>query len=939
MKIIKKTFNNSSWNRSILHVILGLLIGCVMIVISHKTILLDNFEKLLYDSLFFLREQTTEEIVSGEKNQYIPKDIVFTAIDDESIAVLGKWPWPRNIHGQLLENLERFGIQSAFFDILFANPEQMPDSLRESIGDDVKLLAIIEAHYDKMDNIFAEVLGESDNDFIASKLTLEETSPADSRQAAMHRRLESIPAPAETEVLFKGVLPLWPPFVNSAQPLIVNQYLDSDGTVRSCPLLFPYNNHENEPRYYLSAALSLVIDYLRAEPEDIEIADRYLIIHNAKIPAVDKKTGTFRLFRMDIDSLESDILDDQDNFNTNLYNFLLNEYGYFYPDSDMPALPLPVRLEKTGNGFKLLEGREIIEAAKTLGVRNISVILYEAGDFKISHRLHSSGNPFTFLINYAGSEQVRYKNPYTNAIEVHSPVTTVSYADIADGGLPELPDLTSNSIASLSLDKYKTWFTSYCRKLGIEQDQNLLPEDIFDGLQAEYSKKFRTLYGTHVFIGYQSRGVTYDILQTPYDTMFGTHVLINAVSTIISGNQLHPLPLFQEILLVLLLGAASAFLYSRFPLKLRGIIFASEMILLYFACYILFARFNRIVNMSLILSSQTLLFVSSTLLMLLFEEKDKRFYQSTFSRYLSPEVIEALYKSGEHPRLGGESQTITAFFSDIEGFTTISEAMEPKMLVDFLNTYLSAMTKIISENQGTLDKYIGDAIVAFFGAPYHYDDTPLKAVTTALLLQRRLEELKKVWADMEAPWPQAAGNLRMRIGLNTGNIITGNIGSYLRMDYTMIGDDVNLASRLESAAKQYGLYTLMSEKTYLHEFICNDGKLRCVRDFVHARFIDRIIVMGRSKPVNIYEPLYFTLEENKPLENLINNFSAGMNKYRLMNWTGAITEFEKSAGFEIESSSGINPSLKYIDRCRHYQEDPPAEKDGKWDGVFTLKNK
>jgi adenylate cyclase len=192
---------------------------------------------------------------------------------------------------------------------------------------------------------------------------------------------------------------------------------------------------------------------------------------------------------------------------------------------------------------------------------------------------------------------------------------------------------------------------------------------------------------------------------------------------------------------------------------------------------------------------------------------------------------------------------------------------------------------------------------------------------------------------MDQPWTEAVGDMNMRIGLNTGNMITGNIGSYMRMDYTMIGDDVNLAARLESAAKQYGIYTLMSDKTYFHQFGCDDGRYRSVKDFVHARFIDRIIVKGKSEPVDIYEPLFFLSEKNEKLEELNNSFSKGTEKYLKMDWAGAIKEFKKSTKLEDSLEGRINPSLKYIDRCKLFQNTPPAASDGEWDGVFILKSK
>ena len=190
------------------------------------------------------------------------------------------------------------------------------------------------------------------------------------------------------------------------------------------------------------------------------------------------------------------------------------------------------------------------------------------------------------------------------------------------------------------------------------------------------------------------------------------------------------------------------------------------------------------------------------------EGKDKAYLKASFGNYVSPELIDQMFESGEAPSLGGEEGYNTAFFSDIASFSSFSEKLEATELVELLNEYLEAMTNILLENGGTLDKYIGDAIVAFYGAPMEVDDHELLACRTAIKMQKRLEELRGIWQEEGERWPEIVHHMQNRIGINTGPMVTGNMGSDSRMNYTMMGDTVNLAARLESSAKQYGIYTV-----------------------------------------------------------------------------------------------------------------------------------
>ena len=200
-----------------------------------------------------------------------------------------------------------------------------------------------------------------------------------------------------------------------------------------------------------------------------------------------------------------------------------------------------------------------------------------------------------------------------------------------------------------------------------------------------------------------------------------------------------------------------------------------------------------------------------------------------------------MYEEKQAPTLGGVQGHHTAFFSDIQNFSTFSEVLEPNKMVSLMNEYLTVMSKVIFENEGTLDKYIGDAIVAFYGAPAPVENHEIKSCYTALQMQDALEELRIKWKK-EGGWPDIVYSMQHRIGLNCGKMVTGNMGSEMRMNYTMMGDTVNLAARLESSAKQYGVYNFVGENIYE----------KTKREFVF-RFLDFVKVKGKNIPVKVYE--------------------------------------------------------------------------------------
>ena len=247
---------------------------------------------------------------------------------------------------------------------------------------------------------------------------------------------------------------------------------------------------------------------------------------------------------------------------------------------------------------------------------------------------------------------------------------------------------------------------------------------------------------------------------------------------------------------------------------------------------------------------------------------------------------------------------------------------------------LTAMTNILLDNGGTLDKYEGDAIIAFFGAPMPVENHAYSACKTALLMQDQLKELREKWTSEGDKWPPIVHNMRMRIGLNSGPIVTGNMGSNVRMNYTMMGDAVNLSARLEEGAKQYGVFTLISEDT-----------LKLAEGNFLYRWIDKVRVVGKKIPVMTYELLHMDKDRApQELVEMVGVYEEAKQLYEAMRWDEAIALFEKCIPNEPhnpEHAGGCKttPSHVFIARCEEYKKNPPVPDGEEWDGVYVATHK
>lgn len=291
------------------------------------------------------------------------------------------------------------------------------------------------------------------------------------------------------------------------------------------------------------------------------------------------------------------------------------------------------------------------------------------------------------------------------------------------------------------------------------------------------------------------------------------------------------------------------------------------------------------------------------------EGRQRRFIKSAFKQYLSPAVIDQIVENPGLLKLGGQRRTLSIFFSDLQGFTSISEGLDPEALTTLLNDYLSAMTDIIHTEEGTVDKYEGDAIIAFWNAPLEVSDHAVRIVRTALACQKKLAELRPEFKK------RMGKEMHMRIGINTGPAVVGNLGSKTRFDYTMLGDAVNLAARLEGANKQFGTYTMISESTR-----------EMVGDAVTVRELARVAVVGRKEPVTVYEPMFPDIFEDR--KEIFENFERGLHLFYDGQFDAAREVFETYADQDPAAAS-------YVNKCRELA----GEKLEEWGGVWVMTSK
>jgi adenylate cyclase len=420
--------------------------------------------------------------------------------------------------------------------------------------------------------------------------------------------------------------------------------------------------------------------------------------------------------------------------------------------------------------------------------------------------------------------------------------------------------------------------------------------------------------GTICLVGPTAPGLG-DIKSAPADrTLPGVYIHATLLANLIQEHTVVRMGPGLAILAMVLLGAVAAWFAMRFRITF-GLLAATAIFLIglffTFYAYTRWAYWAELFRPSIGLVGG---YTAAMAYRYFTEERQKRVVKGAFQQYVSPAVVDEMLLNPDKLTLGGERRELTVLFADIQGFTGFSEKLDPEELTTFLNRFLTKMSHVIFDHHGTVDKYIGDAIMAIFGAPLPSEDHAANGVRAALDMHKALKEFRQEWADM------LPDTFDLKLGLNTGLMVVGNMGSDIRFDYTVLGDNVNLAARLEALTRQYGVSLLISEFT--HEAVGGNGFL--------MRELDRVRVKGKDLPVTIYEVL---AEEGggdatPDLRQRIETFNSALHLYRSQQWDEAL------AGFQALHS---DPAADvFADRCSYFQDDPP---EADWDGVWVMKTK
>jgi len=413
----------------------------------------------------------------------------------------------------------------------------------------------------------------------------------------------------------------------------------------------------------------------------------------------------------------------------------------------------------------------------------------------------------------------------------------------------------------------------------------------------------------YVFFGFSAPGL-YDLRPTPVSGVYpGVAINATMLDNLLANDFMRPVPaafvIIMTLLIAILAGLATSSVSGIFKSALVYIFFIAAPVIICLIAY----RGGFWLPLVVQETGVVLTLFSAGLIYYTTEGRQKMFIKNAFKQYLSPAVIEELIQHPENLKLGGERRMLSIFFSDLEGFTGISEGLEPEVLTALLNDYLTAMTDIIQEEGGTVDKYEGDAIIAFWNAPLLQPDHARRCVSAAMRCQSRLSEMRPMFRE------RIGKELRMRIGINSGPAIVGNMGSHNRFDYTMIGDAVNLAARLEGINKQFGTYTMISQSTMEQM----DGAFP-------VRELSRVAVVGRREPVVVYEPLL--PEEVESGKDRLTRFSEGLTLFYRGDFLQAEVVFSGLADADLVARA-------YLAKCRNLIDQPPEE----WRGVWVITTK
>lgn len=525
------------------------------------------------------------------------------------------------------------------------------------------------------------------------------------------------------------------------------------------------------------------------------------------------------------------------------------------------------------------------------------------GSFTIQQDADGSIRSYPLLVNYRGHSY--FPSLALKSVELFLDSPTIVGLDAAGLGIATL----QVGPATIPVNEYGSVLVNY-RGPGNKKFKTVSFSDVVNNKfpAGVFSDKI-------ALIGPTAIGIM-DLRVTPYDqSMPGVEIHANVMDNILESefylkpNWMKAFDLFAVLALGITLGI---FLTPLSALTI-GFVAAGITAIYIFGGQVLLVEYGIWLTTVWPVFNVVLVSIGVTLFKYYTEERQKKSIRTAFQTYMSPAVVEQVIKDPSKLALGGEKRDLTVLFSDLRGFTTISEKLDAEELANLLNEYLTPMTDLVFANDGTLDKYMGDAIMAFWGAPLHFEDHAFKACKTALEMMDRLAIMQKDFAARGLP------HIDIGIGLNSGTMSVGNMGSTQRMDYTVMGDAVNLGSRVEGINKEYGTHIIITEFTYAR---CK-GQIWC-------RELDLVAVKGKKEPVGLYELLGFKPDPKR--SEVVERFEQALKIYRKGDFQKSFDLFQGI----LKDFPDDGPSETFLERSRELINEPP---EGEWRGVFVAKSK
>ena len=903
-----------------IQILLGISISIVMILLSW-TDFYEMAELRMLDARFTFRGPI-----------FLSPRVATVDIDTRTLGVEGRWQdWTRDRHARMIETLGALGAKMVCMDMYFPEPsssllprervERAEVSSREDVlglfrdYDEELEAAMLSAGNVHVGQTF-KVSPDQDPEYVRHH-----TRRRPEREERAWKLLEPFLIKDQEVGEIEKYIEIEPPlerFIQAAKGVGFAQTVsDIDGVVRRYPLLLCYDG-----KLIPSLGLIAACDYAGVSLEEVEVAPgKYVRLPNARLPGEVVRDLTIPI-------------DDKGRM-------MVNWAGDWW-DEHFFHVPAHLLMEPTESSL-MLEASVLKDVKRMMHedpslVRSPALLVQNARERGMDEGLSEKAY---FLVSYASGferalradralslkaffkaqgvpmdrippeqrdfflkifEQVKRNltiaellgaQPELTAEEVGNTLALKRWEDIR-GDVATIRNLLARG--GIGPEDHPLYFLSV-----VLEDRVMLPSDF---------------KGKVFFYGLTATG-THDLNPMPYNSrypMLGLHA--NALNTILTGQFLIRFPGWLHVLIMLGLGVFVGIFVPRFRAVTGALVMFGASIFYVGLVFFLFSKQGIWVDVVGPMGTVVIGYLAVTVYNYVAEEKEKGFIRGAFGHFMSPAVVDHLL---EHPealtQLGGETKVMTAFFSDVQGFTSISEALGPQRLVLLLNDYLDKMTNIIANYEGTVDKFEGDAVIAFYGAPIDLEDHAQRACLSSLDMQSELVRLRKKWREEGFP------ELFVRIGVNSGQMMVGNMGSYTRMDYTMLGDAVNVAARLEPLNKLYNTYTMIGQGTY-----------EAAKSVIEAREVDTVRVVGKADPIVVYELLSRKGELGEKRTEMVRRYDEALALYKERRWDEAMAAFNEVLSLAPEDG----PSRTYIQRCEGFKVEPPAED---WDGVYKVETK